>query len=154
MWQTFSVFITNLLQKLCVTLLKHPGSSNCLNFLHVGCWNVRSLVEMDGGIKTATVRPKGHPVRIDKKINFLVQELRRFHMSIACISETKWFGDDIYEVDGYTAIYLGHSVPQSGDAVQHGEGVAIVLDPVITTSWRDSGVLWSAISSRILSACL
>ena len=27
-------------------------------------------------------------------------------MSIVCISETKWFGDDIYEVDGYTVIYL------------------------------------------------
>ena len=38
----------------------------------VGCWNVRSLVEMDGGIKTATVRPKGRPVSVDKKINFLV----------------------------------------------------------------------------------
>ena len=58
-------------QKPCVTMINHPGSSNCLNLLHVGCWNVRSLVEMDGGLKTATVQPKGHPVRIDK-IVFLV----------------------------------------------------------------------------------
>ena len=41
---------------------------------------------MDGGIKTATVRPKGRPVRVDGKIKFLVQELDRFHMSIVCIS--------------------------------------------------------------------
>ena len=48
-------FIPNSLEKLCVTMVKYPGSSNCLGFLRVGCWNVRSLVEMDGGIKTATV---------------------------------------------------------------------------------------------------
>ena len=49
--------------------------------------------------------------------------------------------DDIYEVDGYTVIHLGRSVPQSGDAVQRGERVAIVLDPVITTSYREIGGL-------------
>ena len=43
----------------------------------------------------------------------------------------------------------GHNVPQSGDAVQRVEGVAIVA-----TSWRDSGRTWSAISSRIVSAHL
>ena len=54
-WQALSVSIINSLEKLCVTMAKHPGSSNCLSFLCVGCWNVQSLVEMDGGIKTATV---------------------------------------------------------------------------------------------------
>ena len=53
---------------------------------------------------------KHHPVRNDK-FNLLVQELRCFHMSIVCISETKWFGNDAYEVDGFTVIHLGHSVP-------------------------------------------
>ena len=135
-------------------MVKYPGSSNCLGFLRVGCWNVRSLVEMDGGIKTATVRPKGHPVHVDRKIKFPVQELDRFHMSIVCISETKLFGDDVYEVDGFTVLHSGRSIPQSGDAVQRGEGVAIVLDPLMATSWRDSGGKWSAISSRIVSARL
>ena len=45
--------ITNMLEKLCVTVVKHPGSFNCLSFLHVGCWNVKRLVEMNGSIKTA-----------------------------------------------------------------------------------------------------
>ena len=147
-------FIPNSLEKLCVTMVKYPGSSNCLGFLCVGCWNVRSLVEMDGGIKTATVRPMGRPVHVDGKIKFLVQELDRFHMSMVCISETKWFGDDVYEVDGFTVLHSGRSVPQSGDAVQRGEGVAIVLDPLMATSWRDSGGKWSTISSRIVSARL
>jgi len=61
--------ILNSLQKLCVTMAKHPGSFNCpRSSLRVGCWNVRSLVEMDASIKTATVRLKGSPVSVDKKI--------------------------------------------------------------------------------------
>ena len=75
-------------------------------------------------------------------------------MSIKCISETKWFGNDVYKVDGFIVLHSGHSVPQSSDAVQCGEGVAIVLDPLMTTSWRDSGRIWSTISSRTVSAVL
>ena len=58
---------------------------------------------MDGSVKTASVQPKHHPVFVDKKINFLVQELKHFRMSIVCISETKLFGDDVYEI--YRWIY-------------------------------------------------
>ena len=71
-----------------------------------------------------------------------------------CISETKWFGDDVYEVDGFTVLHSGHDVPQSGDVIQRGEGVAIVLDPLMGRLWRDSGKTWSAISSRVVSARL
>ena len=106
----------------------------------MGCWNVRTLVEMDGGIKAVTVCPKGCALFVDKKIKFLVQELKCFHMSIVCISETKWFGDDVYEVDRFTVLHLGRSVPLSGDTFQCGEGVAIiVLDPFMAKTWRDSG---------------
>ena len=91
---------------------------------------------------------------VDKRINFLVQELKRYRTSIVCISETKWFGDDVYEVDGFTVLHSGRSVPQSGDAIQRGEGVAIVLDPLMATAWRDSGGTLSAISSKIISARL
>ena len=88
--------ILNSLQKLCVTMAKHPGSFNYPRSLCVGCWNIRNLVEMDGGIKTATVRLEGHLVFVDKKINFLVQEVKRFRMGVVCVSETKWFGSDVY----------------------------------------------------------
>ena len=49
-------------------------------------------------------------------------------MGMVCIIETKWFGD-VCEVDGFTVLHSGHNVPQSGDVIQHGEGVAIALDP-------------------------
>ena len=35
---------------------------------------------------------------------FLVCELIRFRMEITCISETKWFGKDVQEIDGYTVL--------------------------------------------------
>jgi len=36
--------------------------------LRVVCWNVWSLVEADGGIKTAPVKTGQHPVSVDKKV--------------------------------------------------------------------------------------
>jgi len=53
-------------------------------------------------------------------------------MGVVCISEKKWFGDDVYEVGGFVVLHFGCSVPLSGDAIQHSEGVAIVLDPLMT----------------------
>ena len=52
-------------------------------------------------------------------------------MGIVCISKTKWFCDDVYEVDGFTMLHSGRDVPQSGDVIQCGEGVAIMLDPLM-----------------------
>ena len=40
-------------------------------------------------------------VQVDRKVNLLVEELRRFEIRITGISETKWFGQDVYEVDGF-----------------------------------------------------
>ena len=49
----------------------HPGGFHHLkSILRVGCWNVRSLVEADGGVKTATVRAGPSSVAVDKKIRF------------------------------------------------------------------------------------
>ena len=57
----------------------HPsGFHHLKSFLRVGCWNVHSLVEADGGFKTATVRTGKHPVAVDRKIKFLVNEVKTF----------------------------------------------------------------------------
>ena len=59
--------------------------------LNVGCWNVRTLVESDSSIATGVARRVGRGVAIDRKASLMVQELRKFGMSVVCISETKWF---------------------------------------------------------------
>ena len=60
----------------------------------------------------------------------------------------------MYKVDGFTVLYSGHDLPQCGDVLQHGEGVAVVLDPIMTQAWRDAGESWLAVNSRILSVHL
>ena len=133
----------------------HPGGFHHLkSILRVGCWNVCSLVEADGGVKTATVRAGPSFVAVDKKVRFLVRELMHFRMGITCISETKWFGKDVYEINGYIVLHSGHDLPGSGDALQCDEGVAIVLDAVLSVAWRDTGEVWTAVNSRLVSARL
>ena len=60
------------------------GNTGCFNnhrrsCLNVGCWNVHYLVEAEGPVTTASTR---RGVSVDRKINFLVEELHCFEMSI------------------------------------------------------------------------
>ena len=48
--------------KLSVIMIEDHGSSN---FLHVGCWNVGSLINMDGDVEIATVQPRDLPISVD-----------------------------------------------------------------------------------------
>ena len=82
--------------------------------LNVGCWNMRTLVESDGSIATGVSRQGGRGVAVDRKASLLVQELRKFKMSVVGISETKWFGSAVYDVDGYTILHSGRPVPAEG----------------------------------------
>ena len=59
--------------------------------------------------------------QVDRKINLLVRELRCFDISIAGISETKWFGEGVYEVDGFVLAHSGRPVPADGELVQRNE---------------------------------
>jgi len=47
-----------------------------------------------------------------------VNELKQFWMGAVCISETKRFGSDMYEVDGYTILHTGRAIPGSDDMLQ------------------------------------
>ena len=73
---------------------------------------VLNVCSLDGGVKTATVRTGKLPVAAERKIRFLVNELKCFGMGAVCISETKWFGSDMYEVDGFTVLHSGHCLGQ------------------------------------------
>ena len=73
--------------------------------LHFGCWNMRTLVESDGMIATAVARKGGSGVAVDRKASFMVQEFRKFGINVVGISETKWFGQDVYDVDGFLILH-------------------------------------------------
>jgi hypothetical protein len=115
---------------------------------------MRTLVESDGSIATAVSRKGGRGVAVDRKAALMVQELKKYRINVVGISETKWFGNAVYDVDGYLVLHSGRPIPDGGDRVERNEGVGIVLDPSLAKVWRNSGEEWSPISSRIVSARL
>ena len=52
-------------------------------------------------------------------------------MNLTGISETKRFGQNIYNIEGYsyTVLHAGRPVQGEGEAVKRNEGVGIVMDP-------------------------
>ena len=96
----------------------------------VGNWNVMSLVECSGDACICRSRPVSVVVseNDDCKLDLLVKELKRYHVCVAVIQETKWFGKDIWAaVDGCMFLHWGHPLPE-GDGIAHrSEGVGIFL---------------------------
>ena len=60
----------------------------------------------------------------------------------------------MYLVDGYTVVHSGRPVPAAGDVAQRGEGVGIVLDPVLSEAWQNGGEVCNPVSSRIVTLWL
>ena len=61
----------------------------------------------------------------------MVDELHCFDMSITGISESKWFGQGMYNVDGFVMIHSGRLLPRGDDPVLRNKGVGIVMNPVV-----------------------
>ena len=45
----------------------------------------------------------------------MVQEFINFGTNIVSISETKWFGQSVYDVDSFLILHSGQSVPGSDE---------------------------------------
>ena len=74
-------------------------------------------------------------------------------MNVTGINETKWFGKDPFEFEGYTILHSGRPLPEEAP-MERNEGVGIVLDPVMAQAWRDGEEVWEAVSSRVVKARL
>ena len=94
------------------------------------------------------------PGKIDRKIDLLMGELRKYGVSVAGIQETKWFGKDVWPVDRYTFLHSGCPLPGDQERASRNEGVGIALEEKATVAWKNAGEVWNAISSRIISARL
>ena len=68
------------------------------------------------------------PHCVDRKLDFLVTELKRFDVAVADIQKTKWFGQDVWNVDRCTLLHSGCTFPGDGEPLLRNEGVGIVLD--------------------------
>ena len=52
-------------------------------------------------------------VTVDRIASLMINELKQFKVNIAGISETKWFGEVVYEVEGFMILHTGHPIPES-----------------------------------------
>lgn len=85
-----------------------------LQKLNIMCWNMRSHVENDGSLKTRRVRQDECAFKglVEKKAVLKVWELKRYNIFVAGISETKWFGNNIYEVEDHVILHPGRKLPE------------------------------------------
>ena len=120
--------------------VRRSGRAGC--GLSVATWNVRSLVEDSGDARICRKRPHASPSSVDRKFDFLVDQLRRYGIAVAAVLETKWFGADVWMMKGYTFLHSGRQLPSGNDGVRRNEGVGVVLDPVMTQAWRRAGESW------------
>ena len=123
-----------------------------MNSLTMATWNVQSLVETSGD---HCIRGKrGGSNNVDRKLDLVVSELKRYGVSIAAIQETKWFGSDIWQADDYTFLHSGRPLPNNVESAMRNEGVGIALNKEATKTWKEAGEGWDAVNSRIITAHL
>ena len=91
---------------------------------------------------------------VDSKLDLLAKELRLYGIAIAAIQETKWFGSDVWQSDGYTLLHSGRPLPGDEESGIRNEGVGIMLDENASAAWKEAGEAWEAVSSRIFTAQL
>ena len=125
---------------------KLRNSRRCLT---VGTWDVHTLVESVGDecICRKVNKPGNHRNdhgMVDRKLDLLARELKRYGVSIAGIQETKWFGNDVWPADGYTFLHSGRPLPSDQERAARNEGVGIALDKKATAAWKNAGEVWEA----------
>ena len=67
----------------------------------------------------------------------MVYELKKLNVAFAGIQETKCFGQDVWNADGFTLLHLGRTLPGNGEPLLRNEGVGIVLDQHATVAWKN-----------------
>lgn len=118
-------------------------------------WNVRSLVEDTGDERICRRNAPLDHSGVDRKLDFLADELQKCRVDVAGIQETKWFGNDVWPArGGFTFLHSGRPLPVDGQPARRNEGVGILLNATMTKSWKRGGSTWRAVSSRIVSARL
>ena len=125
-------------------------------FLFAATWNVRSLVESSGDIRVcraARFAALNGGGGVDRKLDFLVDELGKYRVNVAGPQETKWFGSDVWRAGGSTLLHSGRPVPGADEPCRRNEGVGILLNACLTAAWKRGGEQWRAASEFASRHC-
>ena len=122
--------------------------------LFMGTWNVRTLVNMDDDLNTASknIYNSKRQLSEERKIDLVCRQLQHYSMDIVGLQETLWFGTNSYQVDDCLVLASGHPTPSDGESARQGEGVAIVLCGRSRDAFVHCGSQWTGHSSRLVSA--
>jgi exonuclease III len=77
----------------------------------------------------------------------IINQLKKYRIQIAALSETCMYDSGVKLVSDYTMIYSGLPYDKK---TRKAHGVAICLDQIATKAWKDSGSEWEPISERIV----
>lgn len=91
---------------------------------------------------------------VDRKLDLVVGELKRFGVSVAGIQESKWFGSDVWQAATYTFLHSGRPPLCVNVRATRNEGIGIDLDDKASFAWKNAGEQWEAVSSRLVTAQL
>ena len=96
------------------------GRAQASNRLTVASRNVSTLVESAGGDRRIS-RSRAQPISrgveccVDRKLDLLVKELKRYRVSVAAIQETRWFGKGTWQADDFVFVHSGRPLPAEGE---------------------------------------
>ena len=103
----------------------------------MGSWNVCTLVESSGDRCAGRVTLCESSGVMDRKLDLVVKELKRYGLSVAGIQESKWFGSNVWKAGGYTFLHSGRPLPGENDRATRNEGVGIAIDDKATSAWKN-----------------
>ena len=89
--------------------------------LVVGSWNVHTLVsqlvmkEFVGEKSTGRNTQGEGSGDINRKLDLVVRELKKYGVTVAEFQESKWFENDVWQADGYTILQSGWPIPSDND---------------------------------------
>ena len=77
-------------------------------------WNVRSTVDTVCLVEIASQRADSHRGE-DRKVDLVVNELKRYDVKVAALQEMKWFGCEVYQVNGSVVLTAGRNTSAEGE---------------------------------------
>ena len=85
-----------------------------LNFVwYLASWNVRTLLDVEGSVETAKQGNDVGLVADERKIDQVMNELKRYRVKVAALQETKWFGKEVCKVGESIVLNSGRPLPDS-----------------------------------------
>ena len=87
----------------------------------IGCWNVRTL---------------GNPSKQNSRLRDVLRTMEEKKIELLALSEVRWPGHGIVEINGKLILYSGLPTQQSSN---HRKGLAVVLSEKSVVAWRQWG---------------